>query len=161
MNPIKVMGLDLSIAETGIAVIGKQDFGGTPIFNVAMAQTIKTNPRHAYAARLAVIADSLWAALESMKPDKAILEAPFIHREHPRGSIPLFGVHGVVKLLLYRAGVPYKDTLSPKELKKWIAGHGGADKAEVVNAINGWYSFTIDNHNVAEAIGLALWGLGH
>jgi len=157
MQPIKIMGLDLSIAETGIAVIERDGC----IDTIAMAQTIKTNPRHSYGARLAVIADSLWAAIVNMKPGKAILEAPFIHMDHPRGSIPLFGVHGVAKLILHRVGVPYHDKLSPKELKKFVAGHGDADKAEMVRAIDFMFNLKVINHNTAEALGLALWGLAH
>lgn len=126
---LKVIGLDLSLNGTGIA------------FFDGHTKVIKLDEKQGD-SRLIVIHDAVTAALQP-GIDLAVIEAPL-----SRGfSIHIQGmVHGVVRMALIKAEVPYVQ-ISPPTLKAFATGNGKADKSAMILAAykRSGREFTDDN----------------
>jgi hypothetical protein len=96
-----------------------------------------------------------WSALRNhiVSVDTVVVEAPFIHRAHPSGSVPIIKLHGLVEWLCHHEQVRYT-TVAPSQLKKWATGSGKADKNLMMACAQerGWAG---TDHNEADA--LLLW----
>lgn len=121
--PLRVLGLDLSITATGIALPN----GAT--------QTIKTNPKHGD-RRLQHIVDHVGLALGDtdygdtcdlvvMEEAPPGLKGPAIKAIHM--------VHGAVRLRLIDFGTPYV-AINPTTLKGYATGSTSADKTAMAMA---------------------------
>jgi len=117
MDKPKVIGLDLSLTSTGIAlsngvttvVKGAADLGDW---------------------RLCRIRDAVEYAIETDKPDLAVIEDLPVHAK----SAGLTGmVHGAVRSLLVAREVPYA-LISPATLKAFATGKGSGDKTPMAIA---------------------------
>ena len=83
----------------------------------------------------------------------------------PRGggtNSSLAELTGILKFAAFKYGIAVK-TVAVGTLKKWTAGDGRASKEEMVAAVNQrWPEYgCITNHNVADAIACAQWGVIH
>jgi len=65
---------------------------------------------------------------------------------------------GMLKYALpRRTGIDYLSIL-PKRLKKFTAGTGNAKKADMVASVNSFFGLDVADHNIADAVGLAVMG---
>ncbi|MFF3190514.1 hypothetical protein [Streptomyces misionensis] len=115
----RVIGLDLSITSTGVALPD-----GTT-FRIRTRQ--KDGPR-----RLTVIRDRLTPEVAEQRPHLAVIE-DLPTRMHPRSLKPIAALHGVVQALLIDADVPWA-YVPPLTLKKYACDNGRAEKSDMAAA---------------------------
>jgi Holliday junction resolvasome RuvABC endonuclease subunit len=113
--PIAVMGLDLSLTATGIAV------GDGRTFTVKCS---RTGDR-----RLGEIRDAVRRSLGPLVPLVVIEDLP----THAHGAGKTGMVHGAVRAMLHDLDVPYV-TVVAATLKKYATGKGNADKTAMAIA---------------------------
>lgn len=119
-RPVRVIGLDVSTAATGLAMPDG---------------TVRTIRPHAKASeparRLSEIIALLDPYLRLAKPDIAVLEG--YSPGGPGGwhvMQRLAEVGGAVRLRLFELGIPYVE-VAPSTLKKYATGYGGSAKRKV------------------------------
>ncbi|OEV14074.1 crossover junction endodeoxyribonuclease RuvC [Streptomyces nanshensis] len=116
---LRVLGLDLSITSTGIAL----PTGATC--------RIKTRTRDAD-RRLCIIRDHLRRILTEHQPHCAVIE-DLPTKMRPTAVKGVGALHGVVKAELLDAGVPYA-MVAPATLKSYACDHGRAEKHQLADA---------------------------
>lgn len=149
----RVIGLDLSLAATGIAVIAT--VGG----QVQVSTTTITSSGHrgdSLATRDARISRLTEAVLAAAKGDLAVIEGPSImSRGGSNWDRAGLWWHVVCSLRLW---MPVA-VAAPTVVKKFAAGKGGADKASVAAGITRlWPDTEPGNDNEFDALALATIG---
>lgn len=133
MNNALLIGLDLSLASTGVAV---KSLWGTQI----QTWTIRPAQSFVNSARLESLARQLFQALE-LQTDLVLTEgrqAFAAVEDYARGgsgqrhSLAEWG--GIVRLKLYQLGVPLL-VVNPATLKLWCVGSGSAEKSDMAAAM--------------------------
>jgi Holliday junction resolvasome RuvABC endonuclease subunit len=110
---MRIMGLDLSIARTGIAF--------------PAGETMAVKPRSKGDQRLHEIAQHVRVAARTARADLVVMEGlGGVYRGEAARVIPM--LHGAVRSALMDDHVPYMADLSPSSLKLFATGSGGADK---------------------------------
>lgn len=139
---VRVMGLDLSITATGIALADSRllTVGGTAAHGDR---------------RLASIADAIEEAVQDCWPHLVVVEDLPTHA-HGAGITGM--VHGVTRLTLLRYGIPYALVI-PATLKKYATGRGGASKADMRMELYKRAGLDIRDDNQADAWWLRAAGL--
>lgn len=79
--------------------------------------------------RLVGLFNSLDAVLSEYKPEVAVIESMFFHK-NVKSVFTLGQARGVILLALARYGLPVFE-YSPREVKKAVVGNGGATKQQV------------------------------
>lgn len=151
-----VIGLDLSLTSTGLALV--EDGKVIEVANIK-SKGKKGASYDDWLVRIEkVYADTafvMWQWIEPRVIDAAVIEAPSFGSKfgnpHERA-----GLWWKVYADLYGWGIPIK-TLAPTSRAKYITGSGRADKTQVLaSARERWGE--IENHDIADAVGLAMWG---
>ena len=112
----RVVGLDVSLARTGIALSHTMQAWAVP--------TSKKTPMH---ERLDTIARAVRQAAHGC--DLAVIEAPSYASDSGTRH-QLYGAWWIAAHALWVAGVPYA-TVPPSTLKKYATGYGGSAKHKV------------------------------
>lgn len=137
------VGLDTSLSNTG-AYFGADDFA-----------EIKGGKRRG-SLRLSEMAQELEELLEGRNLHTAVIEGYAFgakSRSHRLGEIG-----GVLRVVLYRAGVRKFIEVPPTSLKKWATGFGTASKDDMVAAVLSKLGHLVPSHDVADAAMLYLAG---
>ncbi|HPV15141.1 MAG TPA: crossover junction endodeoxyribonuclease RuvC [Candidatus Cloacimonadota bacterium] len=79
--------------------------------------------------RLSAVFDGMESIIESYKPDAAVVESIFYHK-NAKSVFTLGQARGVVFLCLGRHDIPVFE-YSPREVKKAVVGNGSASKQQV------------------------------
>lgn len=138
-----MLGLDLSLTATGVA-----DESGTRVIRAPRSEAFG-------AVRLDYIERELFGQID--KPDVAIVEG----FGYMKGNAQfVLEVHGVVKLALYRLGIPFA-LVPPASLKRFATGAGNADKAHMLAAAIRKFGFQGTDANECDAYLLRKMGLFH
>ena len=144
------MGLDLSLRSTGIAVIDAQ----AKLLHLTTITNKSTG-----AQRLQETRNRIEASLNQWRPDEIVVEF-FNDVMHTRSSAECVWLHGITHLTIHDVGLAPALYISPATLKKWMVGRGNkVEKEEMVKAITEQYGETIEQHDAAEAYGLACLAL--
>lgn len=162
MIGIVSVGLDLSLASTGLAVA----VDGELVDTGNIKSSGKKGDKHAqYMPRIIDMAERIndWLAdkaAEFGEFDLAVIEAPSFNSRfgnpHERA-----GLWWKVYEHLWTAEVDI-ETISPATRAKFIAGNGRAGKEVVLQAAQDrWGAELITNHDIADGAGLAMWGQEH
>lgn len=115
---IDVVGIDLSLTSTGVAVADA---------------TYLVSTKYNGPLRLATVRDSILALLQPLPNPHAVLEGySFASRNSRAHSIGELG--GVVKVALMEAGIPVV-LVSPKGRAKFATGNGNAAKIDVMRSV--------------------------
>lgn len=117
---MKIVGLDLSLTSTGVALPD--------------GHTVTLHPKQ-YAVtgrRLNELWGLLYPLLDRHRPDVAVVEG-YAYGANMPGSERRAEWVGCARLALERFRIPHID-VPPKKLKKWATGNGNADKAAMVQA---------------------------
>lgn len=137
----RIVGLDLSLAATGIYT----ELGGS---------TIQTAAAHPIESRLQAIRERVRD--NAAGADLVIIEDLPKHVAH--GATQLGMVHGVVRVALREAGIPFV-LVPPASLKKFVAGKGNAPKADMRMATFRRFDRDLADDNQCDAFGLRAMGL--
>jgi Holliday junction resolvasome RuvABC endonuclease subunit len=142
----RVLGLDLSLALSGIAL---------PSGQLCRITTRKGDGDK----RLCHIADAVTYYVSQSEPDIAVIEKVPTSSRGFEVSAALHMVHGVTRAALARLGVPHA-YVPASTLKKYATGRGGAEKQQMIDAaVDIGYAPADDNE--ADAAWLRLVGLHH
>lgn len=152
-----VIGLDLSLTSTGLALV--QDGQLLATANVK-SKGKKGATYDEWFERIEKVHAQVRSHLEDWYGDFAIdlgvIEAPSFGSKfgnpHERA-----GLWWKVYRDLTMWHVPVK-TLAPKSRAKFITGNGNAKKPEVLEAARDRWGQDIENDDIADAVGLAVWG---
>jgi crossover junction endodeoxyribonuclease RuvC len=120
-----VFGIDPGSTVTGYAVVSR----AAGRYALHEAGTIRTAAGDPIGDRLAKIFRDLQDAIARTRPDAVAIEAIFRHRSS-ESALKLGQARGVALLVAAQALLPVAEYY-PNVVKLSVAGHGGADKAQV------------------------------
>lgn len=125
-----ILGIDPGLTTTG--------FGGIRCIHAAPSLitcgAIKTSPREHVSRRLFQIHTDINSIIHALRPDLIAVENAFSLVRYPKAGILLGGVLGIIYLSVFNHNVAMVE-LTPREVKKALAGYGGAGKLQVKSAI--------------------------
>lgn len=96
--------------------------------------------------------DEVLGLIESLKPDKVLIEAPF-YSINAQTLIKLGEIRGVILLACQHKKIPVEE-FTPAEVKFSITGYGRASKEEVLNMVNRIYNLDIKDYDTADAVAI-------
>jgi crossover junction endodeoxyribonuclease RuvC len=143
-----ILGLDLSSADTGYAIIDKGelvDFG-----------SIQPPKKLDQAQKIEYIYSNVLLLLDKFPIKKIIIEDQFIGAGR-QTAIFLVRISGAIFLIAAQHDIPLK-VVAPTHVKSVFTGTGKADKAMMLYKANTIYNLNITNENIADAIGVATTG---
>lgn len=139
-----IYGLDLSIANTGVAILDENQ-------NVVYVGSINTLPKDSTGVRLNTIREFLLGLMQQYPPKIICIERGF-SRFHNATQV-LYQVHGVAAELFHEFEQVY---YTPNHVKKCITGDGHANKAVVMDSIKEMYpNVKVKNYDEADALAIA------
>lgn len=154
--PIRVVGLDLSYANTGICELDNTRPVGPRCWHV---RTPAANGNH---ARQRVILMEVDRAVHdaAQRADVVAIEGLYVGQNN--NTLQLAGLHEIVKYHLWRQGVPYV-MIQPATRAVYATGNGRAGKDDVLLSVERRYGHlvTVKDNNQADALVLATMTLHH
>ena len=124
-----------------------------------VAGVITTEAAEPLEARIALIHDAIDRLLAEHAPGALVLEDLYAEYKFPRTALQMAHARGVICLAARQRGVALI-TLAPAEVKRAIAAHGAASKAQVQEAVRRLLRLAVAPRpsHVADALALALTG---
>lgn len=128
-EPVRVLGVDPGLTRCGIGVVA-----GPPSAPVLVATELVRTPRQdPLEVRLDVLHRAVAGAIRTHRPDAIAVER-VLFSSNVRSAMATGQAAGVALLAAAQSGVPVTP-YSPNDVKLTVAGHGGADKAEVARMV--------------------------
>ena len=127
-----ILGLDPGLARVGyglIAVDGKPGRGSQHLLDCGI---IRTDPGRSEGDRMVEIARDLRQLIRAWKPELAVVEKFFFYRSST--TISVVQARGVLMMTLARFQIPVME-FPPMQIKLALAGHGHAEKDDVLAAV--------------------------
>lgn len=121
-----VLGIDPGVSRCGYGIVRRADGGR---FEAVAYGVITTPPGDPMPERLLAVATDLEALLAEFRPAAVAVER-VLFQTNARTAMSVGQANGLALVAAARAGVPVVE-YSPNEVKLAVAGHGGADKAQV------------------------------
>ncbi|MBI5268440.1 MAG: crossover junction endodeoxyribonuclease RuvC [Burkholderiales bacterium] len=154
----RILGIDPGLQTTGFGVVERD---GARLRYVASG-TIRTTGAGARGvamgdlpSRLKIIFDGVREVAERYQPDESSVEIVFVNT-NPQSTLLLGQARGAAITALVSAGLPVAEYTSA-QLKKAIAGHGGAAKAQVQAMVMRMLALPgLPGPDAADALGLAI-----
>jgi Holliday junction resolvasome RuvABC endonuclease subunit len=151
-----ILGIDPSLTSTGLALVD----GGKVIETANIKSTGKKGASYDdWMARIERVDAEVYAVLHRWREERlielAVIESPS-HGSKYGNPHERAGLWWRIYTDLTKWRIPIK-TLAPKSRAKFITGNGNADKTEVLTAARERWG-EIANHDIADAVGLAMWG---
>jgi crossover junction endodeoxyribonuclease RuvC len=127
-----ILGLDPGLARVGyglIAVDGKPGRGSQQLLDCGI---IRTDPGRSEGERMVEIAKDLRQLIRAWRPELAVVEKFFFYRSST--TISVVQARGVLMMTLARFQIPVVE-FPPMQIKLALAGHGHAEKDDVLAAV--------------------------
>ncbi len=140
MNTPKVVGIDLSLTATGVALDGT-------------LSTWRTSAAEPIERRLASIRDLV---LVTVRHAEMVVIEDFVTRSPAASTLGM--VHGVVRVALVEACKPFA-LVPPATLKKYVTGKGNAKKDDMRMETFKRFGQDIEDNNQCDAFGLRAMAL--
>jgi len=157
---VRVIGLDLSLASTGIAAIGP---AGVAVDRV-LSRSVRGPSLSQRRDRLTAIRDNIKAALFDLGHTArtlVVVEGPSLGQARQAGQHDRAGLWWLVVDWLHDWSYPTAE-IPPASLKKYATGKGNASKdAVLAAAIRRYPMADITGNDVADAVVLAAMGAHH
>ena len=151
-----IIGFDLSLTATGYAIgrVSEPSDSGlrSPLISHGVIQPGKKVDG---VQRLNVI---LTRVAELIAADSLVILEGFSFASNGSYAREIAGLGWLVRWWLWKRGVRYLE-IAPAQLKKFVAGKGNADKDLMLKEVLKRFALDLDNHNVADAVGLLYIGL--
>jgi crossover junction endodeoxyribonuclease RuvC len=132
---LRILGIDPGLARVGYGVIEvsetRQEPPG-PRQQLLDCGMIRTDPGRSEGERMVEIAADLRTLIRRWRPELAAVEKFFFYRSST--TIAVVQARGVVLMTLARFAIPVVE-FPPMQIKLAVAGHGHADKGEVLEAV--------------------------
>ena len=125
---MRILGIDPGLARVGYGVIETSE-GAQQMLDCGI---IRTDPGTSEGDRMVEIARDLRVLIRTWQPQLAAVEKFFFYRSST--TISVVQARGVVMMTLARFRVPVVE-FPPMQIKLALAGHGHADKHDVLAAV--------------------------
>lgn len=154
-STIRILGIDPGTIACGYGVVEVPRERGAVKPRYIECGVIELDRHAALPLRLQVLASELREVIGELRPDELSLEAAF-HGVNARSALLLGHARGVIMLLGAEAGLPLGE-YPPATVKRSVAGHGRAQKAEVQRVISWLLGLrTPPRTDAADALAIAL-----
>ena len=154
---MRILGLDPGLARVGYGVIDVDGRPGSGRQQLVDCGIIRTDPGRSDGDRMVEIARDLRQLLRTWRPQLAAVEKFFFYRSST--TISVVQARGVLMMTLARFQVPVVE-FPPMQIKLALAGHGHADKGDVLDAV--MRELNLDDpprpDDAADALAVALTG---
>jgi len=129
---MRILGIDPGLARVGYGVIEVEGTPGRGRQQLLDCGIIRTDPGRSEGERMVEIARDLRVLLRTWQPELASVEKFFFYRSST--TIAVVQARGVLMMTLARFRVPVVE-YPPMQIKLALAGHGHAQKDEVLDAV--------------------------
>jgi crossover junction endodeoxyribonuclease RuvC len=147
----RILGIDPGLQVAGFGVI---EASGLQLRYVASG-TIRTTAASGLPQRLKTLFEGIEAVLERYRPDASAVEIVFVNN-NPQATLMLGQARGACISALVIGGQPVNE-YTALQLKKAVAGHGRASKAEVQHMVQRLLRLpALPGPDAADALGLAI-----
>jgi len=156
VRPIRALGLDPGLVETGYAILES----ARPALTVVESGVLKTRGDDPLDVRLEQLYTEVGGLLDRLHPDLVVIEEIYAETKFPRTAILMGHARGVICLAARQRKIPVMP-LTPAEVKRATTANGNASKGQVqraTQALLGLRALPRPSH-VADALGLAMTGL--
>jgi Holliday junction resolvasome RuvABC endonuclease subunit len=150
-----LIGIDQSLSSTGIAVLD----GDGRSKHLTRIKT-KTDQFETEIERMVYIKKSIYDICIQFNVTQAIMEG-FSYCSKGNRTYQVGGMGYIIRELFFERNIPYK-IIAPRELKKFVAGSGNADKSSIIEAVNKRWGQSLRNprdNDIADAYALAMMGI--
>lgn len=130
-KPIKILGLDPGLADTGFGLIKKE---GNKI-QLIVAGSIKTSAKLKFGQRLQEIHQEVTGLLDQYQPDLVAVEKLFFAR-NVKTALAVGQARGVILLAIQAKDLPAME-FTPLQIKQAITSSGAATKRQVGLMVKG------------------------
>lgn len=150
---VRILGIDPGLQCTGFGVIECQ---GAQLHYLASGTITTTHlPRDDLPARLKVIFDGIGEVVNRYQPQESSVEIVFVNM-NPQASLLLGQARGACLTALVHNHLPVAE-YTALQMKKAIAGHGKAAKAQVQEMVKRLLKLPgLPGPDAADALGLAI-----
>jgi crossover junction endodeoxyribonuclease RuvC len=148
MKTKKVIGLDISTC-TGLSVVGM----GKLVHHVEAISFKKLTG----CPRIHAIAGRIISCISEHDPEFVVIEDYAVSR-FGGSAIVSISIGSVIRFLMWQNEIPYLE-VSPTALKKFVTGKGNAKKDQMILEVYKRYGFTSATNDIADAVGLGMFGL--
>lgn len=146
-----VMGIDPSSTHSGVAVVDSET--GRVLYSGEIVPKKLTG-----FDRISFIVFELIRLHAEYKPDHVVIEGMFIG--HASSAVQLVALGSILRYFLWQEDITYIE-VPATTLKKFVTGSGTAPKdAVMMHVLKNW-GFESASNNVADAVGLAMFGVAH
>ena len=154
---MRVLGIDPGSETLGWGVV---EGSGLKYASVDFG-VVKSNPRHAFAARLANIYEGVSAVIESFQPDVVSIEEAF-YAVNVSVALKLGQVRGVILLLAQQRDLKIAE-YAPRLIKQTVVGYGNAEKHQVQEMVKLLLRMKSvpTPHDAADALAIAICHFHH
>jgi crossover junction endodeoxyribonuclease RuvC len=149
--PLRILGIDPGLRVTGFGVI---EAHGMTLSYVASG-TIRTQAEGSLPERLKVLYEGIREVVERYQPQVSSVEIVFVNN-NPQATLMLGQARGACVTALVSGGQTVRE-YTALQLKKAVAGHGRAGKAEVQQMVMRLLKLPgLPGPDAADALGLAI-----
>ena len=161
LRGMRILGIDPGLARVGYGVIevvsDQRGASQASVQRLLDCGMIRTDPGRGEGDRMVEIATDLRWLIRRWRPQLAAVEKFFFYRSS--NTIAVVQARGVVLMTLARFGVPVVE-YPPMQIKLAVAGHGHAEKQDVLAAV--MRELDLDDpprpDDAADALAVALTG---
>ena len=145
---MKYVGLDLSLAGTGVCIHNEND--------LEVLDTIATLPKHYRSRfeRIDAIAERIRGLLPPPEEVAICIEESFIHPERMSGQQDILNLAYAVRRVLHYADYSWR-TVAATSLKKFVTGKGNMRKETMMMEVLDCWKIKTKDNNQADAFGLS------
>jgi len=156
---MKILGIDPGFERLGIAILKKNK--GDQKEAVLHSECFKTSSKLEFSERLHLIGEKIRTVVEEHNPDVLAIETLFLTTNH-KTVMHVAEARGVVLYEAMRGGLRLFEA-SPPQIKVAVAGHGGADKQQVMKMVRMLVHIPAgkDSDDELDAIAIALTAFAH
>ena len=150
---MRILGIDPGLRTTGFGVV---DLEGQTLRYIASG-TIRTDKveQGLLPQRLKVLYDGIHEVIARYQPDSSAVEIVFVN-VNPQATLLLGQARGACLTALVSRNLPVAE-YTALQMKKAVAGHGKAQKAQVQEMVKRLLSLpTLPGPDAADALGLAI-----
>ena len=153
LKNMKVIGIDPGIRNTGIAVVGYDQYNKKKVFN---SHLITSTSKIDYETALVKIGDKLQEIIKPYQYPFAVLaiESIFIG-PNINSAINTGKVIGIARYIAHMHLLPYYE-INPQTVKSALAVGRQGSKDMILKRVEQLTGIKCDNHHIADAIGIAI-----
>ena len=149
-NEAIFVGIDPSITATGLIVLDQDQC-------IMKQDLIKTTTKDEMEERLVYIKKEISFIPKIWRLKTVYIEGPS-YGSKGNAVLQMGALHFLIRIFLYENNIEYK-VIPPKTLKVFHCGNGNAKKAEVLDLVEQTLGVRFNDHNIADAYGLARMAL--